>query len=47
MGSLSNDDGNASKNVNQKVNSRCFNLHRSYSNSFNLSIVGDFSEVEF
>ena len=42
IGSLSNDDGHGSENVTQKVNSRCFKLHRSYSNSFNLSNVGDF-----
>ena len=33
-GSLSNDDGN--ENLTQKVNSRCFKLHRPYSKSFNL-----------
>ena len=42
LGSLSNDDGNGSENVNQKVNSRCFKFHRSYGNSFKLSSVGDF-----
>ena len=47
IGSLSNDVGDGSENVPQKVNSRCFQLHRSYSNSFNLSKVGDFSGVEF
>ena len=41
-GSLSNDDGNGSENVTQKVNSCCFKLHRSYSNSLNLSNVGEF-----
>ena len=36
-------DGNGSQTVTQKVpNSRCYKLHRSYSNSFNLSNVGDF-----
>ena len=42
IGSLSNDDGDGSANVPEKVNSRCFKLHRSYFNSFNLSNVGDF-----
>ena len=42
IGSLSNDDGDGSENVPEKVNSRCFKLHRSYFNSFNLSNVGDF-----
>ena len=42
LGSLRNDDGNSSENVTQKVNSRCFKLHRSYCNSFNLFNVGDF-----
>ena len=43
LGSLSNHDGNGSQTVTQKVpNSRCYKLHRSYSNSFNLSNVGDF-----
>ena len=37
-----NDDGNSSENVTQKVNSRCFKLHRSYSNIFNFSNIGDF-----
>ena len=41
LGSLSNHDGNGSKNLTQKVNSRCFKLHRSYSNSFNFSNVGE------
>ena len=39
IGSLSNEDGNGIENVTQKVNSRCFKLHRSYCNSFNLSNV--------
>ena len=39
---LKHNDGNGSENVTQKVNSSCFKLHRSYSNSFNLSNVGDF-----
>ena len=43
LGSLSNHDGNGSQTVTQKVrNSRRYKLHRSYSNSFNLSNVGDF-----
>ena len=42
MGSLSNDDGNGSENVTQKVNLCCFKLHLSYSSSFNLWNVGDF-----
>ena len=42
LGSFSNHDGNGRKNVSHKVNSRCFKLHRSYSNSLNLSNVGDF-----
>ena len=42
--SLSNEDGNGNgiENVTQKVNSRCFKLHRSYCNSFNSSNVGVF-----
>ena len=40
--SLSNEDGNGIQNVNQKVNSRCFTLHRSYCNSFNSSNIGVF-----
>ena len=35
-------EGSGSENVTQKVNSRCFNRHRSYSISFNLSSVGEF-----
>ena len=31
------DDGNGSENFTEKVNSRCFKRHRSYSISFNLS----------
>ena len=42
LGSLSNDDGHGNENVPQKVNSRCFKLHRSYSSYFNFSNVGDF-----
>ena len=46
--SLSNENGNGIANVTQKVNSRCFKLHRSYCNSFNSSNVGVFfSRVEF
>ena len=46
--SLSNENGNGIENVTQKVNSRCFKLHRSYCNSFNSSNVGVFfSRVEF
>ena len=45
--SLSNDDGNGSKNVTQKVYARCFKLHRSYLNSIKLSNVSDFSGVEY
>ena len=46
--SLSNENGNSIENVTQKVNSRCFKLHRSYCNSFNSSNVGVFfSRVEF
>ena len=40
--SLSKEDGNGIQNVSQKVNSRCFKLHRSYCNSFNSSNVGVF-----
>ena len=40
--SLSNENGNGIENVTQKVNSRCFKLHRSYCNSFNSSNVGVF-----
>ena len=46
--SLSNENGNGIENVTQKVNSRCFKLHRSYCNSFNSSYDGVFfSRVEF
>ena len=40
--SLSKDDGNGSENGTQKVNSRSFKLHRSYSNTFNLSMLAIF-----
>ena len=40
IGILSNSNG--SENVTQKVKLCCFQLHRPYSNSFNLSNVGDF-----
>ena len=40
--SLSKEDGNGIQNVTQKVNLRCFKLHRSYCNSFNSSNVGVF-----
>ena len=40
---LGNDDGNANENVTQKVNLSCFKRHPSYSISFNLSSVGEFS----
>ena len=43
--SLSNEDGNGIANVTQKVNSRCFKLHRSYCNSSNWCFF--FSRVEF
>ena len=36
------EETNGSENVTKKVNSRCFKLHCPYSNSFNLSNVGDF-----
>ena len=39
---LSNNGGDGSKNVAQKVNLSCFKLYRSYSISFNLSNVVDF-----
>ena len=39
---LSNNGGNGSENVTQKVNLSCFKLYRSYSISFNLSNVVDF-----
>ena len=46
--SLSDENGNSIENVTQKVNSRCFKLHRSYCNSFNSSNVGVFfSRVKF
>ena len=48
IGTLSNDDGSERENVTQKVNSRCFKRHCSYSSSFNLLKVGYFfSVVEF
>ena len=37
-----NDDGKGGKKGTQKVNSRCFKLHRFYSNIFNLSNIGDY-----
>ena len=39
---LKHNDGKGGENVTQKVNSRGFKLHRSYSNIFNLSNIGDF-----
>ena len=44
LGSLSNDngDGDGYENVTSKVNSRCFQLYRAYSISFNSSNVGIF-----
>ena len=39
---LSNNGGNGSENVTQKVNLSCFKLYRSYSIPFNLSNVVDF-----
>ena len=37
-------EGKGRENVTPKVNSHSFKLHRSYSNPFNLSNAGDFSE---
>ena len=44
IGSFSIQDGDGSKNVNQKVNAGCFKLLRSFTISFNLA---NFSGVEF
>jgi len=41
VGSLSNHDGNAKKNVALKMTSKCFKLLRDGFNSFNLSNVAD------
>ena len=38
---LRSEDGDGSKNVAEKVNSRSFNLHRDYSKSLTLSNVGE------
>ena len=40
--SLSKNEGKGREKVTNRVNSRCFKLHRSYSILFNLSIVGEF-----
>ena len=45
QGSLSNNDGG--ENVPEKVNSRFFKIHHSYSVSFNLLMLVNFSGVEF
>ena len=44
---ISNDEGDGSENVPQKVNSQCLELHRSYFNSLNLSNIDDISGVKF
>ena len=36
------DDDDGSESVSWKANSRCFEIHRSYSKSFNLSNIGEF-----
>ena len=48
LGSLSNDngDGDGYENVTSKVNSRCFQLYRAYSISFNSSNVGKCFQLE-
>ena len=42
LGSFSIDDGNCSKNVSFKTNSRFFNLCRVYSNLLKIVSVGEF-----
>ena len=41
LGTLRSGDGEDSENVDEKVNSRSFNLHRDYSKSLTLSNVGN------
>ena len=40
-GTLRSEDGDGSENVAEKVNSRSFNLHRDYSKSLTLLVVGE------
>ena len=42
IGSFSNDDGDGSKNVTFKMNSRVFTVLNVYSNSLKMSNVGEF-----
>ena len=42
IGSFSIDDGKGSENVSFKMNSRCFNLCRVYSNLLKMANVGEF-----
>ena len=42
LGSLSTDDGNGSENVTLKMSSRFFKFFLVYSNSFEMSKVGEF-----
>ena len=46
LGKLSNDDDEDGE-LNVSQNSRCFKIHRSYSMAFNLSVLANFSGVEF
>ena len=41
VGTLRSEDGDGRENVAEKVNSRSFNLHRSYSKSLTLSNLGE------
>ena len=41
IGTLRSEDGDGRENVAEKVNSRSFNLHRSYSKSLTLSNLGE------
>ena len=44
VGTLRSEDGDGREDVAEKVNSRSFNLHRSYSKSLTLSNVGESSK---
>ena len=44
VGTLRSEDGDGREDVAEKVNSRSFNLHRSYSKSLTLSNAGESSK---
>ena len=47
LGSFSMDDGNGSENVTLKISSRFFKLFLVYSNSLEMSKVGEFPSSDF